>query len=270
MDRFSIATAAGTALAIGCTVPAAHAAEGLPDRFALKAGGYFVKDAQTSASAGPSGGGPGTEIEFDRDLNGETDITAPRVEGYFRFTPHHRLDFGWYTMEREGETDLGEVINFGDRTFSPGAVLESRIETTIRKLTYTWSFHHNDKLELGVSLGVHYPEFAMRLKSAVGTVSEEESFDAPLPVWGLLLDYSLTERWHVLAKGEIFRVKLDGEFAGSLTDLQLQTEYRLARNFAVGAGLSRLRLKGDVDNGDFQGDLEDIYRGYQLYGAVYF
>lgn len=268
MDRLCVLAAA--AVVLGNGMPMVTAAEELTDRGALKAGSYFVRDAETRASAGPSGGGPGTEIEFDRDLDGETDVTAPRVEGYFRFTPRHRIDFGWYSLERKGETAIRKDITFGDRTFSVGTPLESRIETTIRKLAYTWSFVHGERLELGASVGVHYPEFAMRLETAVGSVSEEESFDAPLPVWGLLVDYSFTERWHLLAKGEIFRIELDGELDGSLTDLQLQTEYRLGRNFAVGVGLSRLRLDGDVDNGDFQGALEDIYRGYQLYGAVYF
>lgn len=241
-----------------------------PDRFSLKVGAFFVQSAETRASARPSSGLPGTEIEFDRDLNGETGVTVPRVEGYFRFTPRHRIDYGWYDIEREGQTDLGKEITFGDRTLSLGSPVESRIETTIRKLTYSWSFHHSDTLELGASIGVHYPQFSMRLRTAAGSISQKESFDAPLPVWGLLMEHTLADRWHLLARGELFRIKLDGELDGSLTDLQLQTEYRLGRNFALGAGLSCLRMEGDVDNGNFKGELEDLYRGYQLYGAVYF
>lgn len=243
-------------------------AQEYPDKFAVNIGGNYVWDSDTDFSARPSTGLVGTTINFERDLDGEERIAVPRIDGYYRFTPHHRIDFGWIRFDRDGSRTLSRDITFRDRTFSLATSLESEVDAAFSKVAYTWSFHHTPEVELGLTAGVVLTDYTVKLRGPRNEV--EESISEPLPTLGFRLDYAITPRWHAKVKTDSLYVELNNDLRGSLDSNSVAVEWRMARNVALGLGVERLAIDATVDDGDFRGKLADFYRSGRLYVGVRF
>jgi hypothetical protein len=51
---------------------------------------------------------------------------------------------------------------------------------------------------------------------------------------------------------------------------RINTEYKLFKNFALGAGIARLAVNAEVDDDDWRGTVNDGFRGLQVFGTLYF
>ncbi len=259
-------------IAVAMVWPAAVWAQGeeLPDRFALKLGAFYVHDSDTEFSARSGTGLLGTSINFEGDLDGDDSANGPRIRGYYRFNPRHRVDFGWYRVERDGSRRLTREIAFGDTTFPVAIGVDSSIDMEVAKLLYTWSFYHVEKVELAASVGAHEMSYDFRLSNASGTLVETKSVSQPLPVFGFRTDYTINPRWHLLFDVETFYIEFQDKLRGSLDDIQLSFEYRPLRHVSFGASLNRLAIDAKVDETDYRGSVNDLYRGGQLYIGLHY
>ena len=97
----------------------------------------------------------GTSIDWERDLAGETSMTVPRIDGYYRFAPKHRVDFSWGKIERNGTIATQRDIDFGNVLYPIGTSLTSQLDTETAKLAYTYSFYRNNEIETSISAGLH-------------------------------------------------------------------------------------------------------------------
>jgi hypothetical protein len=234
------------AAAIGLTANQTFAEE-FPDRMALRVGGFMVRNFDTTFRLDSTGSPLGATIDFGDTLGGEASANVARVDGYYRFNPKHRVDVSYYNVRRQGSRTLDVDIQFGDESFSINDMVDSEIKTGVLKLGYTYSFYHNDDVELGVSLGLHTSIVRVSLASSTGQ-SEADSVTAPLPVVGFLMEYHITPRWTSKVTAQYFFFNGFG-FRGLLTDAILATEYRFTKHFGAGIGLNHyangLEYEGD-------------------------
>lgn len=235
------------------------------DRLSLRLGALYMGDNETEISARSRRTPLAATINFESDLDLDEAVTAPHLAGYYRFSPHHRVDFEWYRLEREGSRRIGREISLRDRVFNLGTDIESSIDTSVSKLAYTWSFHHTDDVELGVSIGAYALRYDVKLENRAAPLIADESVTAPLPVLGFMMDYRINPGWHVLFDYETFYIELDNDTRGSLDDIQLSLEYRPADNMFFGLGTNRLTLDLDLDDDGTRWDVSELYRGLQLY-----
>ena len=63
---------------------------------------------------------------------------------------------------------------------------------------------------------------------------------------------------------------MDDKFSGAILNNEVNTEYRLFKNFAIGAGFARLAISADVDDDDWKGSVSDSYSRFTLFGSLYF
>ncbi len=259
-------------IAVAVVWPAAVWAQGeeLPDRFALKLGAFYLHDSDTEFSARSGTGLLGTSINFESDLDGEDSVTGPLIRGYYRFNPRHRVDFGWYRVERDGSRRTSREITFGDTTFPVDVGVDSSIDTEVAKLLYTWSFYHVEKVELAASIGAQVMSYDFRLSNPRRTLVETKSVSQPLPVFGFRMDYTINPRWHLLFDVETFYIEFQDKLRGSLDDIQLSLECRPWRHVSFGASLDRLAINANVDETDYRGSVNDLYRGGQLYIGLHY
>ncbi|MFZ5876572.1 MAG: hypothetical protein ACOYXU_09200 [Nitrospirota bacterium] len=211
-------------------------AEEFPDGWALRVGGFLVRNYDTTIRLDAAGQPLGATIDFGDTLGGEASANVARVDGYYRFSPKHRLDASYYRVQRQGSRRLDVDIQWGDQSFLINDVVDSEIDSGVVKLGYTYSFYHNDDVELGVSAGLHTSIVRASLSSTTGQ-SEAESVTAPLPVVGFLMDYHITPRWTTKLSAQYFFFSAFG-IRGLLTDAILATEYRFTRHLGAGIGLN--------------------------------
>ncbi len=240
-----------------------------PDKWMIRLGAYIVDGANTTVSVN-SALGVGAVIDYQKDLGGEDSDTIPRIDAYYRFNERHRIDFTSFSIDRQGERTLTIDIDIGDENFSASETLLSDIKYTLYRVGYGYSFYHSPKTELTLTAGLNITEYDLRFALDDGTKSESAGVTVPLPVIGLRMGYAITPKWYVRYVSEAFFIDIDDTLRGAILNFELNTEYRLFKHFALGAGFARIGVNAEVDDDDWRGKVTDSYRGFNVFGTFYF
>ncbi|MET0516732.1 MAG: hypothetical protein ABW047_15550 [Nitrospiraceae bacterium] len=250
--------------------------EALPNRFMVRGGANFIWNAETNMRLSGQRG-IGATINYGDTLRGEQTDTVPRVDAYFRFNPQHSIGFTWYRVGRDGLNAIDKSIDFGNVTFPIGASVQSTLDIALYQFYYNYSFYHNEKVELALSAGFYLTEISASLTSLTtvgslintGTKSATDLL-APLPQIGFLMRYYITPRLNAELRANIFYLSAGG-WQGSLADLYIGFEYRLFKNFGLGAALNRLNVnvEGPVkESATFK--VDNSWNTAFVYGSIYF
>jgi hypothetical protein len=279
LDRYLINAAVAPVAAIVITAVLmtgnAYAADDAPvafsDTWMIRLGTYIVDGSDTQFSVSSDVAGLGTVIDYSRDLGGETRDTVPRIDVYYRFNPRHRIDFTTFFIDRKGVRTLSidPPVVIGGEDYS-GGVLSSEIKYTLYKLGYAYSFYHSSKVELSITAGLNITNYDLNFSDDTGAKASTAGVTVPLPMFGLRMGYAISPKWSVNYIAESFFIDFEDKVRGALINYELNTEYRLFKNVAIGAGIARIGSALKVNDADWKGSVSDTYRGYTLFGTFYF
>jgi len=256
----------------------ARAEEVEPDKFRFSIGGYAIARYDSTISLTDPDLGAGIAIDPQATLGLDFESTVLRIEGYYRFHPKHALTYSWYSIDSTGSKIIDEEFKWagpgGGTIIIPAkAQVVSSLNYDIFKVGYLWSFHHTDKVELGVGAGLHITRLRMGLDASLTNPPNQSlknvNTTVPLPVFSLVLNYTVTPKFHWYLKTEAFVVKFD-DWTGSYRDATLGMEYRAWQHVALGAGLSSNSLEIDEDDPNYQLRFDNSISGALLYVATYF
>ncbi|MFA9421603.1 MAG: hypothetical protein ACERLB_15740, partial [Gammaproteobacteria bacterium] len=174
----------------------AQAEEAELDKFRFAIGGYAIARYDSSISLTDPDLGAGISIDPQNTLGINFESTVLRIEGYYRFHPRHALTYSWYSINSTGTKTISEEFDWvspgGEPITIPiGAQVISNLEYDIFKVGYLWSFHHTDKVELGVGAGLHITRLRMGLDASLTNPPSQSlqnvNTTVPLPVLSLVL-----------------------------------------------------------------------------------
>ena len=255
----------------------------LPDRFMIRGGWGYVFNADTNFAVNGAGG-IGTTVNFSRDLGGQREDNFWRIDSLYRFNDRHSIGFAYYDVKRTGNRQVNADITINDITYAAGGQVQSSLDMQMYRFLYNYSFHHDEKVELGASVGFYFANinasFSSNLTCTGGTIcgtgtaltpnGSSSTLLAPLPTIGLLVNYNFLPRLQGQARFDWFYVET-GTYKGAMNELYLGLEYRLLTHLAVGTAFNRLQvnLKYDPNSGNgwrIDNDWNILY----IYGALYF
>jgi len=242
--------------------------EQLPDRFGLRLGGYNIRNASNIMRLDSTNGLIGTYIDFEKTLGGDTTATVFRIDGFYRFNDHHSLSFSWYDIHLTGSRVLIQEFVWGGNTYTIGTQVDSELRFDVAKLSYQYSVYHNDKVELGASIGLHVDHRTTGI-SASG-ISDAGSQTITAPLLGLFANYNFTPSFSVYYNYQFFFFSYEDKFTGGLQDFLLGLEYRLFRNVGLGAAFNRFGADLKLVGNDKTLYIDTNWNGGMLYAAVYF
>src|SRR5688572_2196401 len=240
---------------------------GLTDRWTLQIGAYSPQ-VDTTASLNGTGGRVGTSINFEEDLNLTDRKTMPSILASVRLGERWKIEAEYLYLRRSGTRAISRTINWGDNTYPIGATVSSEFDSDIYRLSVGWSFIKDSQRELGVVLGVHATDFSASLSSATGGIRSGDTL-APLPTIGLYGAYAFTPKWLLSGRIDYFSLKYE-DYDGSLANLSIGVDYRVARNFAIGLGWRHIDYDVDVTKPNFTGGVRYKFNGPALYGVLSF
>jgi len=240
-----------------------------PDKYMIRLGAYYVDRASTDFLV-LDNNGVGVGISFDKDLGGDTTDSVARIDGYYRFNDRHRLEFGSFTVDRDGVTTLTVDLDIGDETFIATETLTSNIKYTITKVGYAYSFYHSPQVELSLVAGLNITDYDISYRNDDSSTSGSSGVTAPLPLFGFQMAYVISPKWSVHYLSEAFYIDIEDSLKGTLLNSEFSIEYKAFKNFAIGAGATRVSTDFDVNDDDWQGSFNDSHRGYLVYGKLYF
>ncbi len=248
------------------------------DKFRFAIGGYTLNRYDSTVSLTDPNLGTGISISPQNTLGIEVENTLLRIDGYYRFHPKHSLTYSWYSINSVGSKTIEKEFEWLDPdgntvTVPVGAEVFSLLDYEIFKIGYLWSFHHTDKVEIGIGGGLHITRLAIGLDASTTTPPSQSLQDAkttvPLPVFSLVLNYNVTTKFLWYLKSEVFLFKYDN-LIGSYRDTTLGMEYRFWKSLALGVGLSSNSLEIEERDPDHLLYFKNSISGGLIYLAAYF
>jgi hypothetical protein len=219
--------------------------------------------------------GAGVIVDVEDALGMESSMSVFRADALYRFGTNrrHQVDFTYYDFRRDATEKIGRVIDWGDNTYPIGTTVDSFFNVRVFRGSYSYALFQDDRFRIGASFGLYVLPIDMGIR-ADGIGAEEEDITAPLPVFGIKIDFALTPKLFLKQSFDAFYLEYKN-FKGSIVSATLALEYNVWKNVGLGIGVDTFRLKIEAEGEDypgidFIGDLEFNYTGLLLYTRVYF
>lgn len=213
-------------------------------------GAFFVTSIDSSLGVFAQDLPVGVRIDLSKELKLRDSVTVPRVALGWLFGRSHLLSFNWYDLSRSGTRTIGSEIEIPpDPPIPVGARVESYIDSEIYRVSYTWLFHHDEKVSLGIGGGFFVANLGAGIlwDTATRQSAEDESLTAPLPVVGARLRYQITPKLGLLTTSDWMFVDYQG-YRGTILDLQVFVAHRTFKHVGFGAGLNVQGFNLEVDD----------------------
>ena len=151
MKTSVLAATVSLVVALGGPIPQSWAQERYDDkplanRFAIRIGGFLVQRFDTTVRLDSKQVPIGTVVDLEDSLQVDSDAQVARIDGYYRFNKKHRINFGWFSVNREGDAVVTQEIRWGDPEtgeeiiIEPGARVLSQYDFDVVNVSYSWSF----------------------------------------------------------------------------------------------------------------------------------
>jgi hypothetical protein len=239
----------------------------LQDRWMFQLGAYYP-NVDTTASLNGAGGRVNAEVSFEDDLHLTDRKAMPTFLASVRLGQRWRIEAEYFSLHRTTSAAVSRTINWGDRTYTVGTVVNAEFNSDIYRLSGGYSFVKDNQKELGVALGLHATDFETGI-NASGVGANQNDALAPLPTLGLYGAYAFTPKWLVSGRIDYFSLNY-GDYDGSMLNFNLAVDYRFMRNFGVGLGYRHLEYDLDVSKGNYNGNVNYKFSGPMFYAVASF
>ncbi len=229
----------------------------------------FSDSVDTKIVRNASDGTPGSEIDLENVLGLSDEETILQLDAIFRIGDYHRIELGYFELERSGTTTLQSAIDFGDETFDAATTIDSIFDTTIFRISYAYSLINDDQKELGFMAGLHFSRFNTEISSEATGQRAASTADTPLPVVGAHGSIALGKKASLGARIQLFRMDFD-RYEGLLSYLTVDLQRRFGENFSVGLAYNFYTMKLESSENDLTGSLQIRHSGPALFVSAGF
>jgi len=213
---------------------------------------------------------PGTTINLEDELDLTDRKGTPYLGLGMRLGEAWRLEFEYYSLQRDATKTITRQIDWGDTTFPIGATLNTQFDSTIYRLTGGWSFIKTPQAEAGLGFGLHITDFTTQLSGQgtgpLGLGFQREAHDTlvPLPTVGLYGTYMATPQ--LALRGRVDYLSLNYEdYDGRLINWMAAFDWRFTKNFGAGVGYRYVDYKVGVTKSDFNGEVKYTFKGPTIF-----
>jgi len=242
------------------------------EKWKINVGTMYVGKFETELQWNRKGFPVGAKINTKDQLGLENETAVFRLDGYYRFTDTHKIEFSYFGVNSDSHKNLDAQINIGKHVISAGASFSSYFDMKVYKLNYAYSFYHNDKVELALVAGLHVTTIDVGYKAygfidglASTSASDGASITAPLPVVGFEGQYSIIpKKLFINYEANYFYLTFD-DYAGAITSTSLKMEYRFYENYGLGIGYNINNIAVEKDDGKTKIDIDNRLSGAIIY-----
>ena len=220
----------------------------------------FSDSVDTKIVHNSSAGIPGSEIDLEDLLGLPDEETILQLDAIFRIGDYHRIELGYFELERSGNKTLQSPVDFGDEQFAAATVVDSSFDTDILRLSYAYSLINDAQKELGFMAGVHFTNFEAKISSAATGQRATSSVETPLPVIGAHGSIALGRKALLGARIQLFRMDFN-QYDGLLSYFAIDVQRRFGENFSVGLAYNYYRMKLESSDNDLTGSLQIRHSG---------
>jgi len=248
----------------------------VPDKIRIAIGG-LAADAYTDAALGSTTSGLGASINFEDIFDLPESKETGRFELNWRINKRQFLDFGYFRLNRSGSKVVEQDINWGDFVFLANGKVTASFDTNFPYVAWRYSFLDLPQVRISGSAGIDYLSIGAALEATgsvtdtagnpiSGTVEEKGSVSAPVPQFGLQLDWALTKRLAVLLYVRQIYINNIAGIDGGIGETAARLHWWYSKHAGISGGLDKesIDLKS-YESGDTRARFRYEVRGYSFY-----
>ncbi len=241
-----------------------EARRGVPDKWGFSLGAFWQTFDTRVRLNGETG--EGTDINLEKDLKLDPNLTAFEFTGFYRFGDHSRLDLAYIPWNREHTGTIDREIQWGDVIYEAGATVTTKAKAQMLNVIYKYSFINNGKVTFGLNGGISalWTDFTLSGNGTISggepvseTIAESKKTIFPIPVIGVHFEMTLIKRLFWRVDDSFFAASISG-YDGNINEFATSITYFLTRNVGVGAGFAST-MYNVTTGGDNGGELRVRY-----------
>ena len=247
----------------------------VPDKVRFAIGGLFA-DAYTDAALGSTTAGLGATINFEDIFDLPESKKTGRFELNWRLNKRQFIDFGYFELNRSGSRILQEDVEWGDFIFQANGTVTAGFDTNFPYAAWRYAFLDLPQVRISGSAGIDYLSIGASLEASgnvtdsngapiAGDVKEKASVSAPVPQFGLQIDWALTKRLAVLLYARQIYVNFAG-INGGIGETAMRLSWWYSKHAGISGGLDKesIDLKS-YETGDTRARFRYEVRGFSFY-----
>jgi hypothetical protein len=241
----------------------------LTDHFGLRASAFLGSVSTDGTVNDTAAGVAGDAFSFENDLHMKPKANQLRAELMFRMRERSRLRVDLWQLDRHAVGPLVRNLRVGSSNYLINDTADSRFNWQQVDFTYTYSFLHGERYELGAGLGIHLLQAEAESTVAARALHESLSGAGPFATIALYGGFRLARRWSLNLRGQYFHLKVN-KVKGSLADYHFDLQYRWRPNLAFGLGYLSTSTQLDVSGTNPDGSLKLATHGAELFARASF
>ena len=275
-NRRGVALLAAVLGAAGTGTARAELPGDVPDKVRIAIGG-LAANAYTDAAYSSTRAGVGASVNFEDIFDLPESKKTGRFELNWRLNQRQFLDFGYLQLNRSGSRVLEEDVEWGDFIFQADGKVTAGFDTSFPYVAWRYSFLDLPEVRISGSAGIDYLIISASLSASgsvtdpsgtpiSGTVEEEASVSAPVPQFGLQLDWALSQRLAVLVYVRQIYINDIAGIDGGIGETAMRLQWWYAKHAGISVGLDKesIDLKS-YESGGTRASFRYEVRGFSLY-----
>ena len=148
--------------------------------------------------------------------------------------------------------------------FPVNTAVNSSFDSSIFRIAYRYSPWHDQNMEVGFLLGLHYTDMKMSIASATGTISQEASVKYPLPTLGVRGSFRVADNWRLNGFAQLLKLKI-GDYDGELINYGVGAEWAFTHEMIAGLGYDYYKYNLSSQKDRAKGEFDYRFDGPKLY-----
>jgi len=235
--------------------------------FTIQLGAFSAQASTNVRLDSDRGGGIGTSINLESDLNLTDRKTLPDLEFLWRINPRHGIEGSYVRLNRSGSRTITGEINWGEISFPVNTEVNSTFDSDVWRVAYRYSpINDGAGNELALLLGAHYTTLKTSLSGPSGNLSQTASVDFPLPTIGLRGGWRFADNWRLTGFAQLLKVKI-GDYDGGLYNGAAAVEWAFLPQAYAGLGYNYYKYTLTSTKEHARGEFNFRFDGPALYVA---
>lgn len=232
--------------------------------------GAVFQNLDGGATADRNAGGGGS-VGFSQ-VGLDDQSVSPFFAARWRFADRWRFDFTFDSVDVDGNRSVSREINFGFLTIPINDEAESSLQIRNYSASIGYSFHKDERSELGARFGLTIMDAAFSLSWRLNGMSlgtQNADVVGPIPTLGLYGTYALSNRWTIDGSVDGLAGSL-GNYSGHYLVATANLTYWIDDAFAIGVGYRYVDGKLEHEGSSITKAVEIEYSGPVVKGSVGF
>jgi len=249
-------------VSLGFLVTANAAADESPDLFSAEwsiSVGAFRPQIDTSIRVDGALGILGTEINMETLGLDDTEV-LPSLGIDWQINHRHSLWSYYFEVKRSGFSNTDIIIRVGDTEFPVNTNINAFFNAKVFALGYGYAFVNDPDKFFGFQVGLNVQDIGFGIEGENGILAETAEATAPLPTFGFVGGYRLSEHWYLSGNAGYFAAKID-TYDGAITQYEARLDYAIGEHVMVGLAFQNLKVDVSSTDSRWVGNLLYEYQG---------